>query len=436
MKLLEKIRNREACIGIVGLGYVGLPLILEFLEEKFTAIGFDIDTAKVEMLNAGKSYIKHIPEDKIKRISENGSFRATSDFSQLKEVDCILVCVPTPLNKYREPDISYIVNTAETISKNIRKEQLIVLESSTYPGTTEEVMRPILEKSGLKCHEDFYLAFSPEREDPNNPNFTTRTIPKVVGANHPLSLELTKTLYDQIIVKTVPVSTSQAAEATKLLENIFRSVNIALVNEMKIILDRMGIDVWEVIEAASTKPFGFMPFYPGPGLGGHCIPIDPFYLTWKAREFDISTRFIELAGEVNTDIPYYVVQKLSEALNKFRKSINGSKVLILGMSYKRNIDDLRESPSLKLMDILYEKGATVDYNDPYIPELWHTRKYRFKNKSVDLTEDNLKAYDAILVSTDHSDYNWDFIVKHANIIIDTRNATANVESNREKIFKA
>lgn len=436
MKLLEKIKNREARIGIVGLGYVGLPLILEFLEEKFTSVGFDIDTSKVEMLNAGKSYIKHIPTDKIKRIKEGGSFWATSDFSQLKEVDCILVCVPTPLNKYREPDISFIVNTAETISQNIRKEHLIVLESSTYPGTTEEVMRPILEKSGLKCHEDFYLAFSPEREDPNNPNFTTRTIPKVVGANHPLSLELTKTLYDQIIVKTVPVSTSQAAEATKLLENIFRSVNIALVNEMKIILDRMGIDVWEVIDAASTKPFGFMPFYPGPGLGGHCIPIDPFYLTWKAREFDISTRFIELAGEVNTDIPYYVVQKLSDALNKFRKSINGSKVLILGMSYKRNIDDLRESPSLKLMDILYEKGATVDYNDPYIPELWHTRKYQFKNKSVDLTAENLQAFDAVLVSTDHSDYNWDFIVENAHIIIDTRNATVNVKNHREKIFKA
>ena len=436
MTLLEKIINREARIGVVGLGYVGLPLVLEFLEEKFPSMGFDIDSTKVEMLNNGKSYIKHIPTEKIQKMKKSGLFRATTDFSELKDIDCILVCVPTPLNKYREPDISFIVNTAETISQHLRKGQLIVLESSTYPGTTEEVMRPILEKSGLKCHENFYLSFSPEREDPNNPKYTTRTIPKVVGANHPLTLELTKKLYDQIIIKTVPVSSSQAAEATKLLENIFRSVNIALVNEMKIILERMGIDVWEVIDAASTKPFGFMPFYPGPGLGGHCIPIDPFYLTWKAREFDISTRFIELAGEVNTDMPYYVVQKLSEALNKFSKSINGSKVLILGMSYKKNIDDLRESPSLKLMDILYEKGATVDYNDPYIPELWHTRKYQFKNKSVDLTPENLQKFDAILVSTDHSDYDWDTIVEHSKIVVDTRNATKDVKKYREKIFKA
>lgn len=436
MSLLEKIKNHKAHIGVVGLGYVGLPLILEFLEEKFPSTGFDIDSSKVEMLNRGESYIKHIPTEKIRKVKEMGLFHATSDFSRLKEVDCILVCVPTPLNKYREPDISFIVNTAETISQHLQKEQLIVLESSTYPGTTEEVMRPILEKSGYKCHEDFYLAFSPEREDPNNRDYTTRTIPKVVGANDSFTLELTQALYDQIIVKTVPVSSSQAAEATKLLENIFRSVNIALVNEMKIILERMGIDVWEVIEAASTKPFGFMPFYPGPGLGGHCIPIDPFYLTWKAREFDISTRFIELAGEVNTNMPYYVVQKLSEALNQDRNSINGSKILILGMSYKKDIDDLRESPSLKLMDILHEKGATVDYNDPYIPELWHTRKFQFSNKSVELTAKNIKSYDAVLISTNHSEYDWDFIVENANIVIDTRNATANVKKHRKKIFKA
>lgn len=436
MALLEKIKNHEARIGVVGLGYVGLPLVLEFLDEKFTAIGFDIDPSKVGKLNEGESYIKHIPTEKIKKVKEMGLFRATTDFAHLKDVDCILVCVPTPLSKYREPDISYIVGTAETIAKHLRKGHLVILESSTYPGTTEEVMRPILEKSGLKCHEDFYLAFSPEREDPNNPDYTTRTIPKVIGANHPVTLELTKALYDQIIVKTVPVSSSQAAEATKLLENIFRSVNIAMVNEMKMILDRMGIDIWEVIGAAATKPFGFMPFYPGPGLGGHCIPIDPFYLTWKAREFDISTRFIELAGEVNSDMPYYVVNKLAEALNNFRKSINGSKVLILGMSYKRNIDDLRESPSLKLMDILHDRGATVDYNDPYIPELWHTRKYQFNNKSVELTPENLKAYDAVLVSTDHSDYDWDSIVEHAQVVVDTRNAAVNVKNHREKIFKA
>lgn len=436
MSLLEKIKNHEACVGVVGLGYVGLPLILEFIDEKFSTIGFDIDLAKVNMLNEGESYIKHIPTEKIKNAVESGLFSATVDFARLQEADCILVCVPTPLNKYREPDISYIKETSETISKHLRREQLVILESSTYPGTTEEVMRPILEKSGLKCHKDFYLAFSPEREDPNNPDFTTRTIPKVVGASDPHSLELTKTLYDQVIIQTVPVSSSQAAEATKLLENIFRSVNIALVNEMKIILQRMGIDIWEVIDAAATKPFGFMPFYPGPGLGGHCIPIDPFYLTWKAREFDVSTRFIELAGEVNTDMPYYVIRRLGDALNLQKKSINGSRILILGMSYKKNIDDLRESPSLKLMDILFEFGATVDYNDPYIPELWKTRKYEFHNKSVELTEENLKSYDAVLVSTDHALYDWDFIVANSNIIIDTRNATKNVKQGREKIFKA
>ncbi|RMG68954.1 MAG: nucleotide sugar dehydrogenase, partial [Calditrichaeota bacterium] len=294
-RLREKIQTHQAVVGVVGLGYVGLPLILEFVTEGFPTVGFDIDKNKVDMLNQGRSYIKHIPEERIRQALESKKFRATSDFSELEEVDCILICVPTPLNKYREPDISYIVNTSETISQFLQRGQLVVLESSTFPGTTEEVMRPILEKSGLVAHQDFFLAFSPEREDPNNPKYTTRTIPKVVGANHPLSRELTCLLYNQVIVRTVPVSSSQAAEATKLLENIFRSVNIALVNEMKIILDRMGIDIWEVVNAAATKPFGFMAFYPGPGLGGHCIPIDPFYLTWKAREYDINTRFIELA---------------------------------------------------------------------------------------------------------------------------------------------
>ncbi len=436
MELLQKIKNREATVGVVGLGYVGLPLVLEFVEEGFPALGFDIDPEKVEMLNAGESYIKHIGPERVKKAVNARRFRATDDFSQLKEADCILVCVPTPLNKYREPDISFIVKTSETISQYLRKNQLVVLESSTFPGTTEEIMRPILERSGLTCHEDFFLAFSPEREDPNNPKYTTKTIPKVVGANHPTSLELAKTLYDQVIVKTVPVSSSQAAEATKLLENIFRSVNIALVNEMKIILDRMGIDVWEVINAAATKPFGFMPFYPGPGLGGHCIPIDPFYLTWKAREFDINTKFIELAGEINTFMPYYVVNKLVDALNEHRKSLKGSRILILGMAYKKDVDDLRESPTLKLMDILYKKGAIVDYNDPYIPELWETRHYKFNNKSVELTPENLRSYDAVLISTDHSAYHWDDIVEHARIVIDTRNATQNVKRYREKIYKA
>ena len=436
MSLLQKIKDHDAKIGIVGLGYVGLPLILEFVDEKFTTIGFDIDPAKVTQLNNGQSYIKHIASDRIKDALDQNLFKATTDFSELGDVDCILVCVPTPLSKHREPDISYIEKTSETISKYLRKGQLVVLESSTYPGTTEEVMRPILEKSGLECHKDFYLAFSPEREDPNNPDYTTRNIPKVVGANTPEALEIAKTLYDQVIIKTVPVSSSQAAEATKLMENIFRSVNIAMVNEMKVILDRMGIDVWEVIEAASTKPFGYMAFYPGPGLGGHCIPIDPFYLTWKAREYEVSTRFIELAGEVNTDMPYFVARKLADALNEQKKCLNGSRILILGMAYKKDVDDLRESPTLKLMEILGKKGAIVEYNDPHIPHLYPMRHYQYEHESVDLTVGTLRSFDAVLISTAHSKYDWDFIVEHANVVIDTRNATKNVKNNREKIHKA
>jgi UDP-N-acetyl-D-glucosamine dehydrogenase len=436
MELMEKIKSHQAVIGVIGMGYVGLPLLLEFVSEDFNTIGYDIDPEKVVELNAGRSYIKHIPSEKIKKAREKGKFEATDDFSRLKEVDCILVCVPTPLGKHREPDISYIENTSEVISKYIQKGQLIVLESSTFPGTTEGVMRPIIEKSGLQGHKDFYLAFSPEREDPNNPNFNTRTIPKVVGASDPYSLELTIALYDQVIVQTVPVSSSEAAEATKLLENIFRSVNIALVNEMKMIMDQMGIDVWEVIKAASTKPFGFMPFYPGPGLGGHCIPIDPFYLTWKAREYELSTRFIELAGEVNTYMPFYVVNRLIDGLNTNQKSINGSKILVLGLAYKKNIDDLRESPSLKLMEIISGKGGLVDYHDPYIPQLKPTRHYDFQKKSVPLTAENLKGYDAVLISTDHSDFDMDFIVKNSNMVVDTRNATIDVKQGREKIIKA
>lgn len=434
--VLQKIKNKEAVVGVIGMGYVGLPLLLEFVSENFRTIGFDIDPEKVKKLNSGNSYIKHISSEKIKDAIQKKLFEATDDFSRIKEADAILVAVPTPLNKYREPDLSYIINTSETIAKYMRPGQLIVLESSTFPGTTEELMRPILEKSGLTCYKDFWLAFSPEREDPNNPKYNTKTIPKVVGANTPEALELTKTLYDQVIVRTVPVSSSQAAEATKLLENIFRSINIALVNEMKMILDKMGIDVWEVIEAASTKPFGFMPFYPGPGLGGHCIPIDPFYLTYKAREYDMSTRFIELAGEVNTYMPYFVVQKLIDGLAIYKKSINGAKILILGMAYKPNVDDLRESPSLKLMEIIQSKGGIVDYNDPYIPKLWKMRKYNFKEESVELTEENIASYDAVLISTNHDAYDYDFIVKHAQLIIDTRNATKNIKEGREKIIKA
>lgn len=436
MELLQKIESKKAKIGIVGLGYVGLPLLMEFVEQGFTTVGFDVDDKKVDLLNKGQSYIKHIADARIATVVESKLFCATSDFSRIKEVDCILICVPTPLTRYREPDLSYIKNTSETLAKHLRKGQLIVLESSTFPGTTEEVMKPILEKSGLKGDVDFWVAFSPEREDPNNPKFNTRTIPKVVGANTEEARKLVSTLYNQVIVKTVPVSSSQAAEATKLLENIFRSVNIALVNEMKIILDRMGIDVWEVIEAAKTKPFGYMPFYPGPGLGGHCIPIDPFYLTWKAREYEMNTRFIELAGEINTSMPYWVIRKLMDALNDRGKSLKGSKILVLGAAYKKDIDDPRESPSFKLMEILIDKGAEVDYNDPFIPELPSMRMYDVKGKSVELTEENLAKYDCVLVSTDHSVYEFDFIVKHAKLVIDTRNATVNVKDTDNKIVKA
>ncbi len=437
MDLVEKIKNKEANIGVVGLGYVGLPLLMEFVEKGFRTIGFDIDDQKVEKLNAGKSYIKHIDEARVKKVRDSGLFEATSDFARIPEVDAILICVPTPLTKHREPDLSYITSTGETLAKHIRKGQIIVLESSTFPGTTEEVLKPILEKSGLKGDRDFWVAFSPEREDPANPKFNTRTIPKVVGANNEYARELVTALYDQVIVKTVPVSSTQAAEATKLLENIFRSVNIALVNEMKMILDRMGIDVWEVIDAASTKPFGFMPFYPGPGLGGHCIPIDPFYLTWKAREYEMNTRFIELAGEVNTFMPFYVVNRVGDALNEHQKSIKGSKVLVLGAAYKKDVDDPRESPSFKLMELLEEKGAEVDYNDPFIPVLPKMRMYHVGPKeSVELTAENLQKYDCVLVSTDHSAYDWDFIVKHSKLVVDTRNATKDVIENRNKIVKA
>jgi UDP-N-acetyl-D-glucosamine dehydrogenase len=435
VNLKERIEDKEAVVGVVGLGYVGLPLLIEFINGGFKCIGFDIDGKKVTSLKSKKSYIRHISSDRIAGVVDSGRFDATIDFSRIPEADCIVIAVPTPLDKHQQPDLSYITNTSEAVSKHLRKGQLVVLESSTWPGTTEEVMKPILEKSGLVCNRDFWVAFSPEREDPNNSNFSTKTIPKVVGANDPYSLDCARALYDAIIVQTVPVSSSQAAEATKLLENIFRSVNIALVNEMKMILDRMGIDVWEVIQAASTKPFGYMPFYPGPGLGGHCIPIDPYYLTWKAREYDIPTRFIELAGEINTNMPYWVVQRMGEALNEQKKSIKGSKVLILGAAYKKDVDDVRESPTLKLIEILEDRGAKVDYNDPYIPKMPHVRKYHFEMKSIPLTPTNIKKYDVVLISTDHTCYDYQKIVTHAKLVVDTRNATKDVKRNIGKIVK-
>ena len=421
-ELLVKIENKSAVIGIIGLGYVGLPLALEFAKENFQTIGFDIDERKIPILMNGKSYIKHISEEKIAKAVKSKTFIATNDFSQLTKCDAIIICVPTPLDHHREPDLTFIENSGKIIAEYIRAGQFISLESSTYPGTTEEILQPLFDAKGLKVGEDFFLAFSPEREDPNNPDYSTSTIPKVVGGVTPACLEVACKLYDQVIVKTVPVSSPRAAEATKLLENIYRSINIALVNELKMVFDKMNIDVWEVIEAAKTKPFGFQAFYPGPGLGGHCIPIDPFYLTWKAKEFDINTKFIELAGEINTFQPYYVVQKLIEALDAKGKTLNGSKILILGASYKKNIDDMRESPSLKLIEIIQNKNGLVDYCDPFVPKLPPTRKYKFEMESILLNPQSVKSYDAILLSTDHDNFDYEMIANNAQLIIDTRNA--------------
>jgi UDP-N-acetyl-D-glucosamine dehydrogenase len=440
MQILEKIKNKSVVVGIVGMGYVGLPLGLAFANKKINVLGFDLDDKKINLLNKGKGYLKHITDDKIKKAVDSGYLKATTDFSRLPEVDAILICVPTPLTEHREPDMSFVENTTKTIAKHIRKGQLVVLESTTYPGTTQELLLPLFEKNGgknnFKVGKDFYLAFSPEREDPNNPDFTTAEIPKVIGGVTPQCSKVAKAIYDLVIIKTVPVSSPAAAEATKLLENIFRSVNIALVNELKMVFDKMNIDIWEVIAAASTKPFGFKPFYPGPGLGGHCIPIDPFYLTWKAREFEINTKFIELAGEINTYQPYYVVEKSIEALNKFKKALNGSKVLILGAAYKNDIDDMRESPSLKLIEIYREKGASVDYSDPIIPTLPKTRKYNYHMNSVKLTKEKLKSYDLVVLSTDHSNFDYKFIAQNSKLIVDSRNAFESRGIKSKNIFKA
>ena len=436
LKLQKKIETKKALIGVIGLGYVGLPLAREFLNADFTVLGFDTDVGKVTVINAGKSYIKHIPDELIKQFVQSGQLAATDDFSRLQETDVILICVPTPLGGHHEPDLSFIISTTETIATNLRQEQLIVLESTTYPGTTEEDVLPILEKTGLKVGQDFYLGYSPEREDPGNEQFTTAKVPKVVSGITESCLEMTQILYDQVIKRTVPVLTTRVAEAAKLLENIYRAVNIALVNELKVVFDHMGIDVWEAIEAAKTKPFGFQPFYPGPGLGGHCIPIDPFYLTWKAKESEVHTRFIELAGEVNAYMPYYVVQKTAKALNDNTKSLKGSNILLLGVAYKPDVDDLRESPALKIMKLLIDEGAQVDYNDPYVPELPATRKYKFSKKSVELTSQNLKSYDIVIITTNHSCYDYNLICEKAQIIIDTRNALGIKCQWSGKIWKA
>lgn len=437
--LKNRFINKTARIGVVGLGYVGLPLVRAFAARGFSVTGFDVDPEKIKKLKAGQSYIRHLDGAFFKDLVDKGRFLPTADFSLFKDVDACLICVPTPLNKYREPDLKYVESTGQSLAPYLRSNQLIILESTTYPGTTEELLKPILERGGLRAGHDFYLGFSPEREDPGNPHFETATIPKVVGADDPVSQVLSTTLYAQIIDKVVPVSSAATAEAVKLTENIFRSVNIALVNELKVIFAPMGIDVWEVIDAAKTKPFGFMPFYPGPGLGGHCIPIDPFYLTWKAREFGLHTRFIELAGEINTAMPEYVMRQLTEALDRQQaRGLNGAKILMLGLAYKKNVDDMRESPSLRLIELLERRGAKVDYHDPFVPEVPVNRDHpEFAGmKSVPLTEKTLGEADVVLIVTDHDAVDYDFVVRHARLVVDSRNATRAVGHSRDKIIKA
>jgi UDP-N-acetyl-D-glucosamine dehydrogenase len=435
--LLDAVENKSAVVGVIGLGYVGLPLIHAFQNAGFRTMGFDVDPHKVEMLKAGKSYIKHIDSAMIGRWLAEKRFEPTADMSRLKEADALLICVPTPLNESRDPDLRYIESTAESIAKSLRPGQLVVLESTTYPTTTRDVVLPILDKTGLKAGKDYFLAFSPEREDPGNPDFSASRIPKVVGGYDALSGQIACALYGKAIVKVVPVSTMEIAEACKILENTYRAVNIALVNELKMLYDRMGIDVWEVIDAAKTKPFGFQAFYPGPGLGGHCIPIDPFYLTWLARKHGMSTRFIELAGEVNSKMPEYVITRLMEFLNDQGKPVRGSKIALLGMAYKKDVDDPRESPSFELLEQLLHRGAVVTYNDPHVPKLPKMRHHDVPDmSSSELTPAYLASQDCVLISTDHSAYDYAFIVKHARMVLDTRNATKNVKEGREKIFKA
>ncbi|MGH8371899.1 MAG: nucleotide sugar dehydrogenase, partial [Gammaproteobacteria bacterium] len=411
--------NRDAVIGIVGLGYVGLPLMLRFIEVGYKVIGLDIDVAKVDMLAAGKSYIKHIGADKIAHATKNG-FEPTTDFARADKADALIICVPTPLNKYREPDLSFVTNTMDMLVPHLRPGQVVSLESTTYPGTTDEELKPRIESRGFVVGRDVFLVFSPEREDPGNPNFSTSTIPKVCGGHTLACREIGLALYGQVIDKVVPMSSTRAAEMTKLLENIHRAVNIGLVNEMKIVADSMGIDIREVIDAAATKPFGFVPYYPGPGLGGHCIPIDPFYLTWKAREYGVHTRFIELAGEVNSAMPDWVVSKVVNGLNDHGKALKGSRILVLGIAYKKNVDDMRESPSVHIMEILRHKGALVEYSDPYVPVFPKMREHSFDLQSVVLTAQSLAQFDCVLVGTDHQNFDYELILKHARLIVDSR----------------
>jgi UDP-N-acetyl-D-glucosamine dehydrogenase len=436
-ELLSHLESRKAKIGIIGLGYVGLPLVLRFGEERFKVIGFDVDPHKVSRLNAGQSYIRHIEGARLKSLVDIQAFEATTDFNRLSEADCVIICVPTPLTEKKDPDLQFIEKSAEALTKTLRKGQLISLESTTYPGTTDEILLEKFKSTGLEVGKDYFLVFSPEREDPGNAKFSTRTIPKIVGGTTADCLEVGRALYSSVIDRVVTVSSTRAAELVKLLENIYRCVNIALVNELKMLTEKMDIDIWEVIAAASSKPFGFTAFYPGPGLGGHCIPIDPFYLSWKAKEFDFSTRFIQLAGEVNASIPHYVVERLTIALNDKGKAVRGSKILMLGVAYKKDVDDVRESPALEIMELLEDKGATLTYSDPYIPKLHKMRKHDFSHmSSVPLTADLLKKHDAVLITTDHTGIDYQWLVTNAPLVVDTRNATREVQTGREKIVKA
>lgn len=432
----RKPARKLRTIGVIGLGYVGLPLARTFFDSGFTVTGFDIDPGKIKTLNQGRSYIGHITDNMIASMVKTGRFEATTDFRRLSEPDAVLICVPTPLTVTREPDLSYVEGTAKSLAKTLRRGQLVILESTTYPGTTSEVVKPILEESGLVCEKDFLLAFSPEREDPGNAKYTTRNIPKIVGGIGRKSLASARDLYSAAGLEVIPVSSCETAEAVKLLENIYRAVNIALVNELKVLFDKMGIDVWEVVQAASTKPFGFQAFYPGPGLGGHCIPIDPFYLSWKARELGVEARFIELAGEVNSGMPLRVVEKTIEAFGARGKKLAGARVLVLGVAYKKDVDDDRESPAYEIMKFLAKGGAEVSYNDPHVPRTRKGRKHSFELKSVELTPETLAGADCVVVVTDHSAYDADFIVEHAKLVVDARNLTGEVREGRERIVLA
>ena len=428
-ELSNKIKTRNAQIGIIGMGYVGIPLGLEFVKSGFSVTGFDKDKKRVDDLNNGKEIMKHISSDLMAEFISKGKGKATTEFTKMKDMDCLIICVPTPLDEHEQPDMTYVTSATNEISRNLSKGQLIILESTTYPGTTREIIKPLLEKTGLRAGEDFFLAYSPEREDPGNKKFSVSKIPKVIGGYTDNCLQLTSELYETIVSETVKVSSMETAESTKLMENIFRAVNIAMVNELKLVLDRMGVNIWEVIDAAKTKPFGFMPFYPGPGIGGHCIPIDPFYLSWKAKEFNTEAKFIELAGEINRKMTENVAHRIGKALNDDKKSIRESKILLIGLAYKKDIDDVRESPAIKIMNLLKYKGANMDYHDPFVN--------KFENmQSIDLTANNIQKYDLIAITTDHSKIDYELIGKHASIVVDTRNIMSHIEKPKARVVMA